>query len=66
MNLLGPWLVPLFGVGTVLLVGGLLTKELASDRSVKGLGRGAATIFKGCMDVRIIILVALLSPTRDG
>jgi hypothetical protein len=44
MNLFGPWLLPLFGVGTVLLVGGLVTKELASDRTVKGLGRGAANV----------------------
>ena len=44
MNLFGPWLLPLFGVGTVLLVGGLVTKEMASDRTVKGLGRGAANV----------------------
>jgi uncharacterized membrane protein YgdD (TMEM256/DUF423 family) len=44
MNLFGPWLVPLFGVGAVLLVGGLVTREMASDRSVKGLGRGAANV----------------------
>jgi hypothetical protein len=44
MNLFVPWLVPLFGVGAVLLVGGLLTKELTSDRSIKGLGRGAANV----------------------
>jgi hypothetical protein len=44
MNLFGPWLVPLFGVGTVLLVGGMLAKEMASDPSVKGLGRGAANV----------------------
>lgn len=40
MSLLGPWL--LFGVRTVLLVGGLLTKEMISDSSVKGSGRAAA------------------------
>jgi hypothetical protein len=44
MDLFGPWLPPLFGVGTVLLVGGLLTKEVAQDRSVRGLGRGAANV----------------------
>jgi hypothetical protein len=44
MNLFGPWLVPLFGVGAVLLVGGVVTREMASDRSVKGLGRGAANV----------------------
>jgi hypothetical protein len=42
MDLFGPWLLPLFGVGTVMLAGGLLTKEMASDRSIKRLGRGAA------------------------
>ena len=44
MNLFGPWLLPVFGIGTVLLVGGLATKEMAQDRSVKGLGRGAANV----------------------
>jgi hypothetical protein len=29
-----PWVPVLFGVGTVLLVAGLLTKEMASDPSV--------------------------------
>lgn len=43
-NLFGPWLLPLFGEGTILLAGGSLTKEIASDRSVKGLGRGAANV----------------------
>ncbi len=43
MDLFGPWLPSLFGVGAVLLVGGLLTKELASDASVQRLGRGAAS-----------------------
>jgi hypothetical protein len=43
-DLFGPWLLPLFGVGTVLLAGGLLTREMASDRSVKRLGRGAANV----------------------
>ena len=40
MDLFGPWL---YGVGAVLLVGGLLTKELTSDASVQGLGRVAAS-----------------------
>ena len=30
VDLFGPWLPWLFGVGAVLLIGGLLTKELAS------------------------------------
>lgn len=44
IDLFGPWLIPLFGVGTVLLAGGLLTNEMASNPSVKGLGRGAANV----------------------
>ncbi len=43
MEVFGPWLPWLFSVGAVLLVGGLLTRELASDASVQGLGRGAAS-----------------------
>lgn len=42
MEIFGPWLPLLFGLGTVLLVGGLLTKEMAANSTVKGLGRGAA------------------------
>lgn len=44
MDLFGPWLLPMFVVGIVLVVGGLLTKEMAPNRSVKGLGRGAANV----------------------
>ena len=55
MNLFGPWLLPLSGVGTVLLMGGLLTKEIASDRSVKGLGRGAANV-----GWRLMLLAAVM------
>ena len=42
MEVFGPWMPLLFGVGTVLLVGGLLTKEMAVNSTVKGLGRAAA------------------------
>ncbi len=42
MSVFGPWIPLLFGVGTALLVGGLLTKELVSDATAKGLGRAAA------------------------
>ena len=41
MDLFGPWLPWLFGVGAVLLIGGLLTKELAKGSSFRRLGRGA-------------------------
>jgi hypothetical protein len=44
MDLFELWLLPLFGVGTILLAGGLLTKEMASDRSVKRVGRSAANV----------------------
>jgi hypothetical protein len=63
MNLFGPWLVPLFGVGAVLLVGGLLTKELASDRSVKGLGRGAANVGWRLMLLATAMYLAILALT---
>jgi hypothetical protein len=65
MDLFGPWLLPLFGVGTVLLAGGLLTKEMASDRSVKRLGRGAANVgwrlilFAAAMYIFILALTAV-------
>ena len=36
-----PWL---FGVGTILLVGGLLAKEMVADSSIQKLGRGAANV----------------------
>ena len=42
MAVFGPWLPLLFGVGTVLLVGGLLTKEMSPNSTAKGLGRSAA------------------------
>lgn len=38
------WLDPLPGVGIILLMEGLLTKEMTSVHSVKGLGRGAASV----------------------
>jgi hypothetical protein len=61
INLFGPWLVPLFGVGTALLVGGPLTKELASNRSVKGLGRGAANVGWRLMLLAATMYLALLA-----
>lgn len=44
MEIFGPWLPLLFGLGTVLLVGGPVAKEAASDRFLKGIGRGAANV----------------------
>jgi hypothetical protein len=43
MSLFGPWLPWLFGTGAVLLVAGLLARELAVDPVVVRLGRGAAS-----------------------
>ena len=43
MKFFGPWLPWLFGVGTVLLVGGLLTTKFATDSSIRGVGRGVAS-----------------------
>ena len=42
MEVFGPWMPILFGLGTVLLVGGLFTKEMASHPAAKRLGRAAA------------------------
>jgi hypothetical protein len=44
MNVFGPWLPLLFGVGTVLLVCGMVTKEVAPDSSTRGLGRNIANV----------------------
>ena len=44
MEVFGPWLPLLFGLGTALLVGGLVMKEAASDRFLKGIGRGALNV----------------------
>lgn len=45
MSVFGPWLPWLFGVGTVLLVGGLVATRLAADLpAVRGLGRGVANV----------------------
>ena len=43
MEIFGPRLPSLFGLGTDLLVGGLVAKAAASDR-LKGIGRGAADV----------------------
>ncbi len=43
MDLFGPWLPRLFGMGAVLLLAGLLARELAVDPVVVRLGRGAAS-----------------------
>lgn len=63
MDLFGPWLLPLFGVGTFLLVGGLVTKELVSDRFVKGLGRGAANVGWRLMLLAAAMYLAILALT---
>ena len=42
MQVFGPWIPLLLGVGAVLLAGGLLVKELAPNSLVRNLGRGAA------------------------
>ncbi len=44
MDVFGPWLPWLFGVGAILLVGGLLAKEMAPTSSAQKLGRGAANV----------------------
>ena len=44
MDVFGPWLPWLFGVGTILLVGALLAKEMAPNSSTQKLGRGAANV----------------------
>ena len=43
MEVFGPWLPLLFGLGTVLLVVGLVAKEPASDQFLKGIGRARQT-----------------------
>lgn len=43
-DIFGPWLPLLFGLGAVLLAGGLVAKEVASDPFLKGIGRGAANV----------------------
>jgi hypothetical protein len=63
MDLFGPWLLPLFGVGTVLLAGGLLTKEIASKPSVKGLGRGAANVGWRLMLLAVAMYLVVLALT---
>jgi hypothetical protein len=47
MGIFGPWLLWLFGVGTVLLVSGLVAMQLAAAADfpvVRGLGRGAINV----------------------
>jgi hypothetical protein len=44
IDVFGPWLPLLFGVGAILHVDGLLTKEMAADSSIQKLGRGAANV----------------------
>jgi hypothetical protein len=68
MNLFGPWLLPVFVIGAVLLVGGLLTKEMAPDRSVKGLGRGAANVGWRLMllAAAMYFLILALTAVFDG
>lgn len=65
MNLFGPWLLPLFGVGTVLLVGGLLAKEMVAEPSIKAIGRAAANagwrmmLLAVAMYLMILVLTAV-------
>jgi len=47
MSIFGPWLPWLFGVGTVLLVSGLVATQLAAASdfpAVRGLGHGAINV----------------------
>ncbi len=55
MEVFGPWLPLLFGVGTVLMVGGLLTKEMDAQSTVKGWGRVAANA-----GLRMMLLAATM------
>ena len=41
MDVFGPWLPWLFGVGAILVVGGLLAKEMAPNSSAQKLGHSA-------------------------
>ena len=43
-QIFGPWLPWLFGVGTVLLVCGLVVGEFGTGSVLAGLGRGAANV----------------------
>lgn len=63
MNLFGPWLLPLFGVGTVLLLGGLLAKEVVSDPSFKWLGRAAANAGWRMMLLAVTMYIMILALT---
>ena len=65
MVIFGPWLPWLFGMGTVLLVGGLVATQLAAATdfpAVRALGRGAANVGWRMMlaAVAIYILVRVL------
>lgn len=44
MDVFGPWLQGLFGMGAVLLAGGLLTKGLAGSLFLQRLGRTAVNV----------------------
>jgi hypothetical protein len=58
MDVFGPWLPWLFGVGTILLVGGLLAKEMAPNSSAQKMGRGAANV--GWRLILLAVVVYLL------
>ncbi len=65
MVIFGPWLSWLFGMGTVLLVGGLVATQLAAATdvpAVRALGHGAANVGWRMMlaAVAIYILVRVL------
>jgi hypothetical protein len=61
MALFGSWLPWLFGVGAFLLIGGLLTKELAKGSSAGRLGRGAISA-----GLRMMLLAATIYVLIQG
>ena len=58
MDVFRPWLPWLFGMGAVLLVGGLLAKEMAPSSSAQKMGRGAANV--GWRLILLAVVVYLL------
>ena len=67
MSIFGPWLPWLFGVGTVLLVSGLLATQLAAAADfsvVRGLGRGAINV--GCRMMLAAAAIYVLVRVLEG
>jgi hypothetical protein len=60
MEVFGPWLPLLVGSGAILLVGGLVVKELASGSFLKGVGksavRGGALMLLAAGTIYVLIL----------